>query len=83
MDMRNKVKVFLDCGFTMSAIANAAGISKSTLIKWMNGDRENISEASQMALDVAFMDIADKIHAAVYEDEPTDKGFKYDDIVLE
>ena len=81
MDMKSKVKVFIDCGFTMSAIANAAGISKSTLIKWMNGERNNISEASQMALDAAFMDIADKIHAAVY-DEETEKTYQYDDIVL-
>ena len=81
MDMKSKVKVFIDCGFTMSAIASAAGINKSTLIKWMNGERNNISEASQMALDAAFMDIADKIHAAVY-DEETEKTYQYDDIVL-
>lgn len=80
--MKSKVRVFIDCGFTMSAIANAAGISKSTLIKWMNGDRENISDASQVALDAAFMDIADKIHAAVYDEEP-ENSYKYDDIVLD
>lgn len=82
METKNKIRVFIDCGITMSKIAEMAGINKSTLIKWMNGDRDNISEASQIAIDAALLEIADKIHAAVYEDEP-ESGYKYDDIVLD
>lgn len=81
MTTKEKIKKFNECGISQSKIADMAQISKSTLCKWMNGDRENISEETQSAIEVALANIADTLNSVVYGE--TESNFKYDDIVLD
>ena len=81
MTTKDKVKVFMDCGFSQKRLAEMAQIDKSTISKWVSGQRENISNETENALEVAMAEVADRINEAVYGE--TASPFQYDDIVLD
>ena len=81
MTTKEKVKAFIDCGISQAKIAEMAQINRSTLTKWLNGERNNISDETKEALEIALATIADRLNVAVYGE--TASPFKYDDIVLD
>lgn len=81
MTTKEKVNTFIDCGISQAKIAEMAQINRSTLTKWLNGERSNINDETKEAIEVALATIADKLNVAVYGE--TASPFKYDDIILE
>lgn len=81
MTTQEKVKVFVEYGFSQTKIAEMAGINKSTLGKWVRGDRLTISEDSRQSIEAALMEITDNISNAVYG-EAADP-IEYDEIELD
>lgn len=81
MDTKKKIQLFNECGISISKIAEQAGISKTTISKWMNGTRPNITAETEEAIEEALMTIADNLNEVVYGN--TKNGFQYDEIVLE
>lgn len=81
MTTKDKVKIFMECGISQAKIADMAQINRSTLSKWVSGERDNIADDTINAVEVALATIADKINEAVYGE--TASTIEYDDIVLD
>ncbi len=81
MTTKEKVLVFMDCGISQAKIADMAQINRSTLSKWVSGQRDNINDETKEALEVALATMADRLNEAVYGE--TASPFQYDDIVLD
>lgn len=81
MTTKEKVLVFMECGISQAKIADMAQINRTTLSKWISGQRDNISDETVNALEVAMATMADRLNEAVYGE--TASPFQYDDIVLD
>ena len=81
MTTKEKVLVFMECGISQAKIADMAQINRSTLSKWVSGQRDNINDETKEALEVALATMADRLNEAVYGE--TASPFQYDDIVLD
>ena len=81
MNTKEKIKIFMECGISQAKIADMAQIDRSTLSKWISGQRDNINDATKEALEVAMANIVDRLSEAVYGE--TKSPFVYDDIVLD
>lgn len=81
MTTKEKVLVFMECGISQAKIADMAQINRTTLSKWISGQRDNISDETVNALEVAMATMADRLNEAVYGE--TASPFQYDDIILD
>ena len=55
--LKEKIQRFKDNGITPAFIARRAGISKTTIMKWLNGERDNISDDTRDKIEDAMLDI--------------------------
>lgn len=81
MTMKEKLIAFKGYGISYAKVAEMAGVNKSTVQKWMRGERETISPETENALQVGLVNILDGLNEIVYE--TTTSPYEYDPIVLD
>ena len=76
--LKEKIQRFKDNGITPAFIARRAGISKTTIMKWLNGERDNISDDTRDKIEDAMLDIVLALTNIVYEDGEPAGAIKYE-----
>lgn len=66
MTLKNKIEAFRKYGITPAHIAREAGISRTTLGKWLDGSRPDMTVLTQEKIENAMRDIVDKLNDVVY-----------------
>jgi len=61
-NLKEKIKLFNNYGISQTKIAQMANIDRSVITKWLNGNRQNISEESKNAIYLTLKIIAENLY---------------------
>lgn len=66
LTLRDKIEAFRKYGITPAHIAREAGISRTTLGKWLDGSRPDMTVLTREKIENAMRDIVDELNDVVY-----------------
>lgn len=78
MTLREQIDIFKKYGITPARIAREAGIDRTSLGKWVNGSRPDMTDETRDKVEAAMRDIAHELNEAL-DAHSNPVGVAYDD----